>query len=449
MKVNVAGAGAGKTTMMADLITSVEIPEGKIVFCIAFTNKAAENITGKVEKKLGRVPEDIRISTIHSFLNQELINPYYYILYGKQFVKLSVIDLPQENKYKGARIAQLEKEGFLHITKIPEKAKFVVYHKSNDRKAIKELRNKILERFSRYCAAIYVDEAQDIDDNVRLILEAFDNQGIPVFLYGDPKQDVKGLGQFRMIIDHTADTEYIENCHRCPQKHLNLSNTLAPKSEQQKADGNNAEGCIEIVFESDIKDTNAYIESSGFGLKFISKKCNRFNTHDEKKNVKHFETLYHEVYRAMTAKWNGRKTEYEIKSEAFYVTEKMLEAFDGSNEQSIISAWIKKGFFERQEKTNYLQMIHAFPNIEGGSTNIPVVSSIESIKGLEAEKCLFILSNDLAPYLFREKTDDNRTSHLLYVALTRSLNRLTILVMREVEEKYKRSEIIEYLNPFK
>jgi hypothetical protein len=55
---------------------------------------------------------------------------------------------------------------------------------------------------------------------------------------------------------------------------------------------------------------------------------------------------------------------------------------------------------------------------------------------------LFILSPDLAPYLFREKTEDNKTSHLLYVALTRSLNHLTILIMKEVEETYAREKIL-------
>lgn len=47
MIVNVAGAGAGKTTKMADVILNHEIPEGKVVFCVAFTNAAADNIRKK------------------------------------------------------------------------------------------------------------------------------------------------------------------------------------------------------------------------------------------------------------------------------------------------------------------------------------------------------------------------------------------------------------------
>ena len=88
MRINVAGAGAGKTTKMADYITEFEIPTGKIVFCISFTNAAAENIEEKVKQKLDNIPSNIRISTIHSFLYHELICQYYYFLYGKQFANL-------------------------------------------------------------------------------------------------------------------------------------------------------------------------------------------------------------------------------------------------------------------------------------------------------------------------------------------------------------------------
>lgn len=51
MIVNVAGAGAGKTTKMADVIMAHDIPDGKVVFCIAFTNAAADNIKEKVAEK--------------------------------------------------------------------------------------------------------------------------------------------------------------------------------------------------------------------------------------------------------------------------------------------------------------------------------------------------------------------------------------------------------------
>ena len=50
---------------MADIIMAHDIPDGKVVFCIAFTNAAADNIKEKVAEKVNGVPDNIKISTIH------------------------------------------------------------------------------------------------------------------------------------------------------------------------------------------------------------------------------------------------------------------------------------------------------------------------------------------------------------------------------------------------
>ena len=144
----------------------------------------------------------------------------------------------------------------------------------------------------------------------------------------------------------------------------------------------------------------------------------------------------------MLEKWSGRIPDLEIDRSAFYITERMLKSFDnGVNKAAIINGWVNAGAFDRIKEQRYAQMAAAFKTSEDGKVDISVVPSIESVKGLEAKRCLFILTTDLAPYLFREKTEDNKTSHLLYVALTRSLDNLTILVSREVEDKYKRTKI--------
>lgn len=445
MKVNVAGAGAGKTTKMADIITNYEIPEDKIIYCIAFTNSAADNIKEKVEVKLGKVPNNIKISTIHSFLLEELIDPYYYFLYGQHFEDLSIINLPTKPKYKRYRLSELERLNTLHITKIPEKAKWVAYKKSNDNNKIKSIREKILMRFSSYCAAIFIDEAQDIDKDTYTVIRALDTLGINIILYGDPKQDVKGFGCFRNIIDNTEDVCYISDSYRCPQKHLNLSNLLASNSEKQVADKKNSKGTIKIIFESDIKDINAYINSGNYGLCYISRKRSCFTTHDKKESKDRFESVRHEIRRAIFDKWSGRKSEFEINSLAFFVAEKMLDQFDETGAiKTIISEMISESVFDRLNKQQYAQMTTAFKELEENPMELVVVKSIEIVKGLESKRCLFILTTDLAPYLFGEKTDDNKTKHLLYVALTRSLEHLTIMITREVEDKYKRNFIVEF-----
>lgn len=445
MEVNVAGAGAGKTTMMADLITACPIPDGSIVFCIAFTNAATDNITKKVEAKLGEVPNNIQISTIHSFLYKEFISPFYYFMYGQQFEQLSAVELPGEPVYKRAKLSELNAKNILHFTEIPEKAKWIIYKKSTDRKTQREMRQKILSFFSTYCAAIFVDEAQDINEDVKHILESLDAVGVRIVLYGDPKQDVKGTGCFRAIIDNAESVSYISTCHRCPQKHLNLSNLLAFESEKQNADDKTVEGSVEIIYESDVDDINQFLAQRSYGLKYISKKQGRFLTHEKSTENNRLQTLYHEVYIAMSKKWTGSTSELEIKRGSFYVSEQMLNVFDlGVERENIITYWVKQAAFDRLDKKRYAQMISAFQSVSVKVDNNPVVQSIEIVKGLEAEKCLFILTPDLAPYLFGSKTEDNKTSHLLYVALTRSMDQLTILVTQEVEDMYMREKIDEF-----
>ena len=78
------------------------------------------------------------------------------------------------------------------------------------------------------------------------------------------------------------------------------------------------------------------------------------------------------------------------------------------------------------------------------SENLPTVDSIDGIKGQEGYNCLFILTTDLAPYLFGQKSAKNKTRNKLYVALTRSLDALTILVTLEVEQQYGAQYIRDY-----
>ena len=76
------------------------------------------------------------------------------------------------------------------------------------------------------------------------------------------------------------------------------------------------------------------------------------------------------------------------------------------------------------------------------------ISSIDVIKGQEGNKCLFILTNDLAEYMFGKKEDDTVFKNKLYVALTRSLNELVIYVTPEVECKYGRDFINKFFQKF-
>ena len=445
MQINVAGAGAGKTSKMADLLSRIDIPDGKVVFCIAFTNSSVENVEKKYLRKYGRIPDNIKISTIHSFLYQELIHPYYYLLFGKHYQNLSTIPLPSVPAFKNKKITELESQDILHIERIPERAKWVVYKKTNDTKTVCDNRAKMLSTFAQYCHSILIDEAQDIGKDVKTVIDSLAEAGIEIVLYGDPKQDIRGGGHFQKLIDAESEPHYIRECFRCPQIHLNISNTLADEKQRQFSSSENAAGKVSIVFESET-DVAAFIKDNDFGLQYISKKNERFETHSEKLDNR-IDLLFYEVQRAIAKKWSTEKPELTINRAAYYISERMLMDYDVSNNSAAeINKRIKSGWFDYPGNKEYAQMNAAFEKESTEANPVMLVSSIESIKGLESENCLFILTTDLAPYLFLENTDENRTKHLLYVALTRSLKDLTILVTKEVEKRYQKEYIINYLS---
>lgn len=445
MRVKVAGAGAGKTTKMAARILDIDIPTGKVVYCVAFTNAAADNIRSKLIEQNGVVPDDVKVSTIHSFLYSEFVQPYYHLLYGSRYRKISTIELSPQPAYRRKRISELEDMQLLHLTAIPERAKWVVHKKSKDTARIKAMRAKVLAMFGGYCHKIIVDEAQDIDKDVRDILLALDKTGIDIELCGDPKQDVKGRKCFRELIGmFPDDVTYSSECHRSPQLHLDVSNRLADEREKQIADEGICTGSINVLFESE-EDVAALVADGGFGLLYISKKNDRFGTHASLDDDSRFNTLRHHLDTAIRDKHGSDVTDLEIKRAAYYFAEQMISFVDnGGSVNAAINKGIDSGWFDC-DRAMYAKMAEPLKaTIPAGSTTV-TVKSIEAIKGLEDESCLFILTTDLAPYLVGEKTDDNKTKHLLYVALTRSLDNLTVLVTKEVESRYSRKRIMDAL----
>ena len=442
MKIKVAGAGAGKTTKMAARILDLDIPPGKIVYCVAFTNAATANIKAKIAEENGVVPANVKVSTIHSFLYSEFVHPYYHLLYGTRYLRISTIALAGKPAFRNKQIGELEQQRLLHQTVIPQRAKWVVDGKAADSAKAKALRGQVMALFAGYCHRIIVDEAQDINKEILDVVLALDQAGIDIELSGDPKQDVKGHGCFRQLIDMFPEAvEYSSECHRCPQTHLQISNRLACESERQVADEGAREGSLDVLFEADI-DARALIEGGGYGLAYISRRNDRFNTHANDEPDKRLDTLRHHLASAIMNKQGVSSTDLEVKRAAYYLGKKMLAFVDGGGEVGRAINWgIEAGYFDFDKKA-YAKMAKALEAGESSSSEGIAVRSIEAVKGLEHDKCLFVLTGDLAPYLMGDKVEDNKTMHLLYVALTRSLDNLAIVVTPEVESKFSREQIL-------
>lgn len=440
MKISIAGAGAGKTTSMADSIIELRsgMDEHLKIFCITFTNNAVKCVKEKLQAHYGSLPDNIVVSTIHSFLYQEFIRPYYYLLFGKQYERISVAELPVEYAYKMGTIGRLESKNVLHQTVIPERAKWVVVKKSKDTKAIKEKRSVLKNSFKSYCGAICVDEAQDIDSDMLEIIESLHELGITMVLMGDPKQDLKGHRCLRKLATTYPDAvEYSTLCYRCPKKHLTISNLIVADAEKQYSEKEN--GSVIVYFASD-KNISELLLEKPFDLKYISQRQGIYETHAKEKNKDIRETLCEEISIVMQKK-HPTISELALMRGSYYLGERLLENYKScNNKQKAMNLTFKTE--PLNDNKAYGRIINLIPDEKDDNINeVVYVNSIDSIKGQEGNNCLLILTTDLAAYLLGTKTDETIIKNRLYVGLTRSLNELTIYITPEVEKKYGKEKI--------
>lgn len=445
MKIGIAGAGAGKTTAMADTIIQFrsEIDDHKKIFCITFTNNAVKCISTKLQEHYGCIPDNIVVSTIHSFLYQEFVRPYYYLLFGKQYKRISGAELPGKAAYRNAAIVRLENKNVLHQTVIPERAKWVVVNKSKDTKEIKEKRNIVKSNFKSYCGAICIDEAQDIDGDMLAIIESLHKLGIKILLMGDPKQDLKGHKCLRKLTTTYPDAvEYFTLCHRCPQNHLALSNLIVADTEKQHSE--KEDGSVVICFASDKSIAELLIEKK-FDLKFVSQRQSIYETHTREKSKDIREALCEEISIVMQNN-HPNITELACMRESYYLGEKLLNNYICcKDKQEAMNQTFNKELLK--DKRAYGRIINLIPDERNENKNeVIYFHSIDSIKGQEANNCLLILTTDLAAYLLGTKTEETIFKNRLYVGLTRSLEKLTIYITPEVEKKYGKENIKDFFN---
>lgn len=435
MEIKIAGAGAGKTTQLAQSIIDKQkvLPKYKNIYCITFTNNAVACITKKLHNYYGEIPVNIKLSTIHSFLYREIINPYYYLLYSKHFKHISTMRLSDNQKFRNIQIKELMERDFLHISKITEIAKWVIYQKSSDNKQVKKTRELLLVNFSKYCGQIFIDEAQDMDQHMKEIVNILSNNSISLELIGDPKQDLKGFNVLRELCSCDRNLTYITNCYRCPQKHLILSNSIITEVEEWQTSVSRSEGTLNIVYETDV-NIKKILSNNEFDLKYISKKNDRILTKDIQ-----VENQFMTIFDELASVFNEKNTEIQV-HDIYYLTQLVTEEYKKTNK---IHLAVRPIGFRLPEKS-YARIAQTLDQINKNSDEKIVVPSIESIKGQEGKNCLFILTTDLAPYLFLEKKSDNKSKNKLYVALTRSLDKLTILISTEVERKYTKEKISDF-----
>lgn len=442
MKLIVAGAGGGKTTSMAQMVIEryETITDGKIIYVITYTNAARDHIRNKIIELNGSIPKGVKVETSHVFMLQEIIFPYHHLLYEQKYTKVSQIKLPENRGYRANKIKELKKSNYIHVQEATNIAKWIISGKSTDRKVIKDRREKVLSVFQRCFDSIFIDEAQDMDKYLSEVVDVLDNRRLNITLVGDPKQDLRGRNELRKLIEKYPDNiKYIKENHRCPITHVNFANSYISIKEKQECLREEI-GEISYIYESDISTKN-YINDGNWCYSFITKTNERFVTQSEEMNSV-INNLRYEL-RALVIKSNIE--EKKVEQKVYLLLKKVIQDFDNTNHWSIIKR-IGTELSIILTKQDKAKLFEALKMSEDNKEKGILVQSIDKIKGLEGDNCLFILTTDLSEYFFKEKIEENKMMNYLYVVLTRSKKKLVIMITSEVEHRYGREWIDRKFN---
>lgn len=255
-----ASAGTGKTYTTV-LKMKKEIKDNKTyktLAAITFTRKAAEEI----KERIGIVNNEEFIGTNDSFVLIEIIQPFMYDVYGKEY-KIEI-----KPSYNTEDVIQNFSDGILKI-----KTSGLLCKYEDNRKnfpfelAIEILKNsKACKRYlkSKY-SKIYIDEYQDCDyDMHKLFMYICDELKIELFIVGDMKQSIyKWRGAYKEGFKKLFESEIfhkfeITHNFRSNQEIQNYSNIFI-ESEQKKYKKTSFNKQVIIVEYSDQNNLGIYM----------------------------------------------------------------------------------------------------------------------------------------------------------------------------------------------
>lgn len=439
MDITVAGPGAGKTTNLVKRIMSECYGGYKLIFVITFTNSAKSIINTELSKLATAPVRGVLVSTIHSFLLSEIIFPYHHFLYDYRLNRAVSRVLPSDPRLRQMQLSDMHKFGFIDNSEVFSFAKYIICGKSSDKKSHQLLRKRILKILSSYISDIFIDEAQDIDQDIVKIVEVLDKYGIQVHLIGDPKQDIRASKAFQKLIHKEVENvKFVSENFRCPQNHVAFMNLFVEQEETQVS-MSEVSGELEYIY-ADVADISKVMQEP-WDLKYIVEKNDEFNTlKTQSKSNPLFDTLADTIKELVVEEWE---------KETFKVYN-YLKSQSNSNPPEVISL-LQRRYNKRLSKTQQARIKNLQSSGSKGRVNPAspsyTVLSIDSAKGEEGERCLFIFTTDFINYLKNPTIEMNKTKSRFYVALSRSKKNLTFLFDKKVVEMTRKEEIKTLLEP--
>jgi Superfamily I DNA and RNA helicases len=201
-----ASAGTGKThTTILKIQHEIENNHSFRTFAsITFTKKAAKEI----DERLSNPKRDGFVGTNDNFVLSEIIRPFMYDVYGREFKKELKPDYSRENQIIDFQsgIAKIKETGF--ICKYTNDKKNFSFQLALDILKKSDAAKLYLE--AKYYR-IYIDEYQDSDKDMhQLFMYMCKKIGIPLFVVGDLKQSIYGWrgGYARGFQNILSDDEF-------------------------------------------------------------------------------------------------------------------------------------------------------------------------------------------------------------------------------------------------
>ena len=439
-QIQIAGAGAGKTYTLTEkiLVRHHKKDNDKIIYAISFTNYAKRNIEQRVaELNNGLMPSDICIETVHSFLLNEIIYPFSQYYFGKAFSKATSMKLPIEIKLQKYQLKRVNERGIIHNSQVFNKAKQMIVDGKGETKAKHRKKELIIEYLQASVDALFIDEAQDLDADALTLFGKL-SESIYAYIVGDPKQSIKYPKDFREFTERIRENNSVFHMlspntitRRMPECHLRISNLFCPADERQTTISD-VKGEIYYLYSTDEKFLKLY-ESFDFlkALIYIRQETDTFTTQDSKSVFSLEESVREKLLEKINSDYDS-------------------DAFVKSIEKYFINLTLKKGekgaiqsftkhFGITLENNEYAKLINDL-KIENKEKKLKV-KSIDKIKGLENELCMFIMDNTMLEYLFGKKQETNKEMMRLYVALTRSKSDLILVIDKLSIKKFTDKQI--------
>jgi hypothetical protein len=412
--IQIACAGSGKTYSMSELVLKYNSDnrDDKDVIVITYTNFATKNIVDNLLQQTSFINPRISVSTIHSFLLERVIYPFSNFVLGIKYNTATSIQLPSEITYKNKRIKELEQEKIIHNEIVFKRAKQILCNGKNDSKELLNKKKIVLEYIESVISAIFLDEAQDIDEDMMCVLKVLSNLNIRLYLVGDTKQ---ALRKSKVLLDLVLEIQNkkLTNFHLLPNNNVTRRLPI------------NVTNLSNIICDNDHKQTTISSEIGNVLYVYSDEEC--FKTlFDYFKKSKHL--IYtHSSTEVFTTSFIKNKSDFWIIRNKFKTKSLLNDDFDATmyekemelqkliDEKKSIQTGLSQ-FLKSNDislSTNEYAIV-----INSLSKNIKsefCVTTIDKVKGLEDSDCMFIINNSLLDYFFKNKEEWNKEKNYLYV----------------------------------